>query len=338
MTPAVAAGPKPRAAAVIVQWGETAPLERLLDAWPDDSRWHLVVVDNGHAANAPDDPDPLADLAARRGDLDLVRARPGEPANAGFGGGVQRGLRHVLAEHGDALEAILVLNPDARPLAGALDALLDALDGHPDAAGIVPALVDATSGDSQHRWQLQPLPSPTTLLAQVFFLAGRRGPRRPPPAGTSIEQPAAAALLLRPRILVEHPFDRRFHPAWFEDVDLCRRLADAGERMVYAPTARCAHEGGASVPSLGYGVFLWIYLRNLCRYLAKHHGRGWALAARCAVPLAMSLRLAALPLRRPRRAPSRRIAAHGLLQVLAGGLSGWRLPRSLAARFADPAL
>jgi hypothetical protein len=84
------------------------------------------------------------------------------------------------------------------------------------------------------------------------------------------------------------------------------------------------------VPRLGYGPFLFIYYRNLTRYLAKHHGPAWALAARVALIPGITVRLLALLVRRPRRAASRREAFQGLLAVLAGALSGWTRPRRLA--------
>ena len=78
-------------------------------------------------------------------------------------------------------------------------------------------------------------------------------------------------------------FDAGFFPAWFEDVDLARRLHDRRLALHYWPAACFRHRLGSSVPRLGYGPFLSIYYRNLSRYLAKHHGRVWALAARAAL-------------------------------------------------------
>ena len=118
-------------------------------------------------------------------------------------------------------------------------------------------------------------------------------------------------------------FDAGFYPAWFEDVDLARRLRSDGAVLRYWPAARFRHHLGSTVPRLGYGPFLWIYYRNLTRYLDKHHGRGWALAARAALVLGRGDPPVLLPLRRPRRAASRR-GARGLMAVLGGALSGWR--------------
>lgn len=314
---------RPAISAVVVHWGDAAPLGRLFRSWPDDPRFELVVVLNQAL-------DEVSDEGGLEWPERAVRVTPEQ--NLGFAGGVNAGVRKAAAP------AVLLLNSDARPLPGALDALAGALARYPDAAGLVPALV-SPDGSSQHRWQLQPLPTPVDLVLQVFFLAGRRGPTEPPAGGTAIEQPAAAALLLRRNRLdaVGRPgqggLDAGFFPAWFEDVDLARRLRDRGETLVYVPAARFEHDMGSSVPSLGYGVFLWIYLRHLVRYLRKHHGSLWAGLAQALVPVACLLRVAALPLRSPTRARGRVDAAKALVGVALGAVSGWRLPRSWWRRF-----
>lgn len=311
MTPST---PAPALSAVVVHWRNEGALAELLAAWPDDPRFELLVVDNGGAL---DGLAPPARLLA-----------PGR--NLGFAGGVNAGVEATRGE------LVLLLNPDARPLPGALDALVDGFARLPEVDGLAPALEDP-EGRSQHRWQLRRLPRPTTLLLHTLFVDAGRGPDRPPAPGEPVEQPAAAALALRREALdAVGGLDAGFFPAWFEDVDLARRLARAGRRLAAWPAARFVHAGGGSLPALGYGPFLWIYSRNLVRYLGLHHGRGWAGAARLTLVLGLLLRLAALPLRRPRRAAGRGDAARGLGQALAGALSGWRRPVELAGRFAVP--
>jgi GT2 family glycosyltransferase len=126
--------------------------------------------------------------------------------------------------------------------------------------------------------------------------------------------------------------DERFHPAWFEDVDLAYRLRQAGASLLYWPAATFRHALGSTVRSLGYGPFLFVYYRNLDRYLAKHYGGAAALTGRLLLLPGLAVRLPLLAVRRPRRAASRRAAAAGLLQALVGALTGWRYPRALAAR------
>ncbi len=322
--------PKPRAeapppilSAVVVHWRNEAEVQDLVSTWPDDPRLELIVVDNSDSARGAADSEPATPSAGRV--QWIVPER-----NLGFGGGANRGVDRASGEW------VLILNPDISARPETWDALLQACERFPDAAGLAPALVNA-DGSSQCRWQLQPLPSPFTLILQTLFLGGRRGPRSEPAEGTPVQQPAAAALALRRRIFLEHGgFDERFFPAWFEDVDLAKRLADAGEVLLYVPSARFVHAKGGSVPALGYGPFLWIYYRNLEIYLRRHHGALWIWLARLTLPFAMTARLLALPLRRPRRAESVKGAALGLLSVLFGCLSGWRRPKLWAHRFHHP--
>ncbi len=297
--------------AVVVHWHDEAHLEELVAAWPQDPAFELLVVDNSGTA----------------GDLPAPARLVSPGRNLGFAGGVNRGVRESEAPY------ILILNADAYPQPGALQQTLTAFADFPQAAGIVPAMF-GTRGESQHRWQLQPLPAPWTLLLQTLFLAGERGPRDAPSRGTKVEQPAAAAVALRRSVLLQlGGLDEDFYPAWFEDVDLARRLASAGHHFVYEPAARFVHAGGATVDGLGYGPFLWLYYRGLIHYLAKHHARVWLPVARLTLSLGMLLRSGLLPLRRPRRAASRRAAAAGLLAVIVGAWSGWQRPIEYARRF-----
>ena len=303
---------EPLLSGVVVHWRNEEHLAELLAAWPRDPRFELIVVDNGSQP-------PLAAAPPAR----LIA--PGR--NLGFAGGANAGIAAARAP------LVLLLNPDAVPEPGALEALLDGFAAHPEAAGLAPRLAGPDDAP-QHAWQLRRLPSAREVFLQVFFVPPPTGERREPPAGAPVEQPAAAALALRREALAAAGgLDPGFHPAWFEDVDLARRLRAAGLPVLYWPAAHVRHHLAGTVPRLGYGPFLWIYNRNLVRYLGKHHGRAWAAAARAALPLGMGLRIGLLPLRKPRRAATRREAARGLLGVAAGALTDWRRPRALAVEW-----
>jgi len=298
----------PELSTIVVAWRAAGDVAELVAGWPRDARFELVIVDqNGN-------------LSAQLGSLpEGVRLlSPGR--NLGFAGGSNFGARAARSER------LLFLNPDARPAAGALAALAGAFEGWPHAAGLVPRLI-GFDGSAQSAWQLRRLPTPLALLAHALFWNPGRGPAVAPPAGTPIEQPAAAALALRRSVFdAVGGYDEQFFPAWFEDVDLARRLADRGQPLLYLPASLFRHRQGSSVAELGYAAFLCAYDRNLCRYLEKHHGHGWALAFRAVAGPAALARLALVPLRRPTRAASRRQAARALVQVARGSLSGWSTP------------
>ncbi|HEV7671433.1 MAG TPA: glycosyltransferase [Thermoanaerobaculia bacterium] len=283
----------PLLSGIVIHWRNETELAGLVAAWPEDPRFELIVVDN-------DSEDGLPGGAFR-----LVA--PNE--NLGFGGGANAGVAVARGE------ILLFLNPDAHPEPGAIDRLIEGFAALPDAAGLAPKLL-GTEGDSQHRWQLRRLPTPFTLLLQTLLIPAGKGPEEEPAAGSRIEQPAAAALALR-RTAFERVggFDAEFFPAWFEDVDLAKRMRQAGMALHYWPASVFRHGLGSSVPRLGYGPFLSIYYDNLDRYLRKHHGGLWAGVARVTLAFGILVRLLLLPLRCPARAASRREAARGLVAV-----------------------
>jgi GT2 family glycosyltransferase len=302
--------PGPLLTGVVVHWRNEELLAELAAAWPRDPRFELLVVDNGSTLPWPPLPDGVRVL------------RPGR--NLGFAGGANAGIAEARGE------ILLILNPDVVPDAGAFERLLEGFAALPAAAGLAPRLT-GPAGEPQAAWQLRTLPSPWELVLHALPFPGFSGSGPEPAVGEAVEQPAAAALALRRTALAAvGGFDPAFHPAWFEDVDLAKRLRAAGLALHYWPAAGFRHRLGSSVPRLGYGPFLFVYYRNLTRYLAKHHGRGWAGMARAVLIPGVALRLLALPLRRPRRAASRREALSGLLALLAGALSGWSRPRRLA--------
>ena len=311
----------PELSTIVVAWRAADDVAELVAAWPRDRRFELVVVDQDG-----DLPQRLAGLGALPASIRVLS--PGR--NLGFAGGSNLGAHAARAEY------LFFLNPDARPEAGTLEALRLAFDHWPQAAGLVPRLI-GFDGAAQAGWQLRRLPTALALLAHALFWNPGSGDAREPAAGAPIEQPAAAALALRRSVFeAVDGFDERYFPAWFEDVDLARRLADRGDRMLYLPTALCRHRQGSSVGALGYAAFLAAYDRNLCRYLDRHHGHGWSLAFRALAGPAALARLLLLPLRRPARAASRAEAARALIEVARGSLSGWATAASAASEPSAP--
>ena len=168
--------------------------------------------------------------------------------------------------------------------------------------------------EGQAAFQLRRLPT----LRQAFrelFLIDRAFPRNrgrlrdryldaDRDSSFEVEQPAAAVLAIRTDAFARlGGFDPRFVPAWWEDVDLCRRLGALG-KIVYYPAAAFAHGGGASMKRLGYARFLPVYYRNAVAYWRKHRPSA-APAFRLMVAAGMLLRIGLLPWRRADPRPKR---------------------------------
>ena len=237
--------------------------------------------------------------------------------NVGFGPAANHGAAHARGE------ILLFLNPDTRAEGNPFPPIAAAFESHPDWVAVAPRLLDPDSGphheargrETQEEFQLRRLPRFSSALRELLLVdrlfPGNRWRRRDRYLDRDrerpfeVEQPAAAALAVRASAFRRlGGFDPRFAPAWWEDVDLCRRLATLG-KIVYVPAARFEHAGRRSLELLGYDRFLPIYYRNAISYWEKSSGRITALAYRLLVIGGMLLRIAILPLRRddPRPKP-----------------------------------
>ena len=196
---------------------------------------------------------------------------------------------------------MLLLNPDAVVRRG-WKALLAALQD-PDVAAATGRLVDS-QGAAQATFHVRNLPTAGVLATEALLL-NRVWPSNPwnrayRPADfdsertQDVEQPSGAFLLMRRRVLDEiGGLDERFHPLWFEDVDLCQRIHDAGQRIRYVPEAVAVHAGGHSISSLSRDQRERYWYGNLLRFGDKHFAAAPYAALKTCVLAGLVLRWAA---------------------------------------------
>ncbi len=314
----IALVPKPvEISIVVVTWNSERWIRRCLDAIPaacDGIEYEIVLHDNASADGT---------LQLVGDDVSILRAS----ANEGFAAGSNHAIAHTRGRYA------FLLNPDCELAPRALTMLLEYLESHPEVAAAVPLLEDER-GDSQREFQLRRLPTLRTLATEVLLidkLFPRNGtrahhryrdldltePRR-------VEQPAAAALLIRREVYDEiGPLDEQFSPAWFEDVDYCRRLAQAGKEIHAVPAARARHFGGASLEHVPFPRFAELWYGHMMRYARKWMTPGQAEMLRWMIIIGMILRLipAALGFGHPE--VTRWDALRGYVGVLQKALREW---------------
>ena len=273
---------------VIVTWNSERWILRCLEALPaacEGLRYEVVVYDNGSS-------DATLQLL-RRSDARILSSR----SNDGFAAATNRGIGVATGRY------VSLLNPDCELAPRALTVLFEFLEQHPEAAAAVPLLSDE-GGVSQRDFQLRRMPTLATFLTQIFAI-DKLMPRNrwtahylyrdthfeePAP----VDQPAAAAMLIRREVFdAVGPLDEQFAPAWFEDVDYCRRLALHGAAIYVVPAAHGRHFGGSSLEHLGLERFLDVWYRNMWRYASKWFTPGAAEALRWAIIAGMLLRFPA---------------------------------------------
>ncbi len=273
-----------RTAAVIVNWNAGQRLAAAVGSVLETSDAEVLVVDNASTDGSVD----AMDGAAR---LRIVR----NASNAGFAGGVNRGFAETEAPY------VLLVNPDVRARPGAVAALAAVLDGRPR--------VGAVGGFVNRRYLPRPLPTLGSLARENLGL-GRRVRERPRGLAR-VEQPAGAALLIR-RAAYEAVggFDERFHPAWYDDVDFSKALAESGWEAWFEPAAQFDHDGGYSAAAMGPARFMSAYYTNQFRYVRKHLGAAGVPVLKAALVAGVVARSVV----RPRRAAG---YWRGLRQVMA---------------------
>jgi GT2 family glycosyltransferase len=310
---------------VIVSYNTREPMERCLQSITEECPgMETVVVDNGST-------DGSAELVVRR--FPAVRLVAGK-GNLGFAGGCNSGAKTSSGTY------LLFLNSDCRVRPGAVEELSRFLDEQRQAAAVAGRLVDADGG-TQAGFNVRRLPTVRSIIADLLLLhrwlpanrlsAGHRMAGFDHGTAVEVEQPAGACLMIR-RELFEQigGFDEAFHPAWFEDVDLCRRLLDSGSSIFFNPAAVFEHLGGATMRRLDFRRFTRIYYRNQSVYLKKHFGLPAQFLIRATLAAGMGLR-AMLVLLTPFRfdgpvgQAGRAKAAMAFLSVIPPTIFGWPL-------------
>lgn len=252
------------AAVLVINWNSGPYLRALVGSLSEIATdlQAILVLDNGSADGSPLELPPCDHLEVEQ---------LGE--NRGFATAANLGISRLQADW------IFLLNPDVVATSRSLRRLyLHALEAQ-DCAIVCGPLLGMEDDRWQASFQCRTLPTAWSTFKDALFLEELLALFDPPPPDPEIphhpfeiEQPAAAYWLLKKNVWQESGgFDEAFFPAWFEDVDFCRRLKDSGWRIRCFPDCPLRHAGGISVHSLGRVDFSRIYYRNLDLYLRKHH-------------------------------------------------------------------
>jgi N-acetylglucosaminyl-diphospho-decaprenol L-rhamnosyltransferase len=189
--------------------------------------------------------------------------------NLGYGRAANRALR------GGSGGMVCVSNADVLAEPGALMALAAVAADEPRAGMVGPVF-----GGDTDRYHAA-LPGTMTMLARIFAGSFGERPQPSPAAGDVAEvgQPSGACFVVaRETWEAMGGFDEGFF-LWYEDVDLARRLHDAGYRNMIAGSARVGHAGAEAFVQIDRQAQQAIRLRSVERYIRLHHYRARPIAA-----------------------------------------------------------
>jgi len=217
--------------------------------------FEAILADNASTDGGPDDAAPAFPS------LRILR----NPENPGFGAANNRAVRESSGEF------LLFLNTDTILQPGAAVLLLKALRDDPGVAACGPLLfpgegrVQVSFGDRVDFFG--------QLFQKLILNPHFKRPLRRNPKPRHTGWLSAACLLCRRSAFDQAGgFDERFF-LYFEDIDLCARMRAAGGRLLYLPSARVFHEGGATT-GIRPAASRFAYRKSQMLYYAKHASRG----------------------------------------------------------------
>ena len=229
----------------------------------------LIVVDHGSTDRT------LEFVRERFPEATLV-----EQENKGFGAGNNAGMRVASGRW------FLLLNSDAWLEPGALDALVEFGDAHPDAAVVGPRLLNP---DRTLQRSVRGFPTVWRIATEYLFLR-KLAPRSRAlnafyAGGFDHDEPREADFLMGSVLLVRREavevvggFDERYF-MFSEETDWCYRFRQAGWKTWFFPGAEAVHVGGATTTQ-NWGPMFREQVRGHLRFLADHRGAREAERAR----------------------------------------------------------
>jgi N-acetylglucosaminyl-diphospho-decaprenol L-rhamnosyltransferase len=183
----------------------------------------------------------------------------------------------------------LLLNEDSELRPGATATLHAALQERSDAAAAGAKLLRPDGRGQPSAWRF---PTPGTALVGALFLHRRFTVQSRGPHTREVDWAQSAALLVRRDAARDIGwFDPQFF-VYSDEVDFCRRLADAGWATLWVPAAEAIHHEQLSTGAVPERRIVELS-RNRDRYMRKHHSFASALVVRVLTAWAYAVRAGA---------------------------------------------
>lgn len=281
---------RPELEVVIVSHGASGLLRNCLNSLrehPVSVPMRVSVVDSGS-------PDETPDMVAREfPEVRLIRL-----GNVGFSAANNRVLGEGFDD--DGAPTYLLLNPDTEVRAGTLDAALRRLGSDPE-VGMVGVRLVRPDGSFDHASK-RAFPTPLAALAHftgLGRLAGApeqlsqyRAPWLDENEAGEVEAVNGAFMLVRREALLEvGPLDDGYW-LYMEDLDWCRRFAEAGWKVFYEPAGSALHVKGGSSPDRRRPLQEVAFHRGMGRFYRRFEAPQNPAALNLAVYLGIAAKLA----------------------------------------------
>ena len=230
---------------VIVTWNSEAEIGDCLNTIIENTKdlnYEIVIVDNNSSDKTLGVVREIAENKFHRTKVILNQD------NKGFTKACNQG---ILSSSG---KNILFLNPDTRIIGDSVKALVDKLNSKEETGAVAPQLLNE---DKSIQKSCRTFPdyfdmfSEFSLLSYVFpeskVFSRWKMNYFDHNEEAIVDQPMAAALMVKKKVLDEiNNFDDRYK-MFFNDVDLCRKIYEKGYDIIFCPNSKMIHIKGVSI-------------------------------------------------------------------------------------------
>lgn len=268
----------PLISAVVVTWNVLESLENCLRSIDQtaDAPFELFVIDN---ASTDSTKDFLRDYKPQNALLTRYEVIYNEK-NLGYSGAANKGMSRAQGEY------ILLLNPDTKLLEPSFNKMIETACRERD-LGVLGFKILSPNGKTQ--CSISRLPG---FRRQIESRLGFWKSKFNYEHKAEVEQINAAVALIPKKVLDSIGlWDDGFF-LWFEENDFCKRVRDAGFKIIYSPEVTLMHESQAGIKKISFWRRQLIWEKSMFRYFRKHHGLFSALVISVLDPLCMGIGMA----------------------------------------------
>jgi N-acetylglucosaminyl-diphospho-decaprenol L-rhamnosyltransferase len=165
-------------------------------------------------------------------------------------------------------ELCLLLNEDTELRPGATGSLLAALRADPGAAAAGAQLLDPAGAELACAWRL---PGIGSALASALFLHRALVTQSGGGETRAVGWVQSAAMLVRPEAAEQVGYLDPDFFVYSDETDFCKRLGDAGWRILFVPAARAVHHEQLATDLAASDRRVVEFQRGRDLYMRKHH-------------------------------------------------------------------
>jgi GT2 family glycosyltransferase len=248
---------------LIVTWNSQDFIRNCLDSiflLPDRVRSEIIIVDNASSDQT------VKIVREFYPEANLIENK----SNSGYAKANNQGIEQAQGRY------LLLLNPDAQLMDDSLSSMYELMEGNPRIGALGPKLLNP---DRSTQASCREFPRFSTLIWEFTGLS-RLLPNSRTFGGwrmgyfafdrpREVDQPMGSCLMLRKETLEQvGSFDENFS-MFFNDVDLCYRIKEAGWKIYFHPDAQVIHHKGASTRKAKRRM-IWLSHLAFYKFFRKH--------------------------------------------------------------------